>query len=187
MIRELMKSLSILLLSLVLLPSGNALAQGGGSIHRSLSALEAELLAIVDQKEGLFNAIDQRNDEINKLTVERNRVQGPDRDKLNQRIEANNNQNRIANVQINRLNLTSERIRIEIDRLMRFDAVQQQAGKGGPAAPQIRAINVVRSERKGPIQVPGQGRGFNEITVYEVIFANGTRQRVESNTFVPQR
>lgn len=182
-----MKSLFVLLISL-LVPA--AFAQGGppssANIHRSLSALEAELLSIVDQKEGLLNAIDQRNDEINKLTVERNRAQGPDRDKLSQRIEANNNQNRIANVQISRLNLTSERIRIEIDRLMRFDDHLQDAGKG-QAVPQIRAINVIKRDRKGPMQVPGQGRGFNEITIYEVIFANGSRQRIESSGFVPQR
>jgi hypothetical protein len=46
---------------------------------------------------------------------------------------------------------------------------------------------VVKTERKGPSRVTGQGVGFQDTTIYEVVFADGSRQRVESTNFVPQR
>lgn len=167
-----------------------AFAQGPApspNIHRSLSALEAELLAIVDRKEEILNAMEQRNVQINQLTLERNRAQGADRDRLSQRIETNNNQNRAASIESGRLELNAERIRIEIDRLMRFDDLLAAGAQGAPKAPPIRAINIVKRDRKGPMQVPGQGRGFQEMTLYDVIFADGSRQRVESTNFIPQK
>jgi len=177
-------------LSLALFVSA-AFGQGGpptsASIHRTLSSLEAELLAIVDKKEELLNATAIRNTRINELTLERNRAQGADRDRISQQIEKNSADNRAASVETGRLNLESERIRIEIDRLMRFDAQLNAGAKGGGRAPQIRAINVVKRDRKGPMQVPGQGRGFQESTTYEVVFSDGSRQRVESISFAPQR
>ncbi len=185
------KGLHLLAGLALFLAASSAFGQGGAptssSIHRSLSSLEAELLALVDRKEALLNATELRNNRINELTLERNRAQGADRDRLNLQIEKNNNDNRAAVVETGRLNLTAERIRIEIDRLMRFDAQLNAGGKGGGKAPPIRAINVVKRDRSGPMLLPGQGRGFQETTTYDVVFADGSRQRVESTAFVPQR
>ncbi len=58
----------------------------------------------------------------------------------------------------------------------------------GDMQEQLRtAINVVKTDRKGPTRITGQGVGFQDTTIYEVIFADGSRQRVESTTFVPQK
>lgn len=166
-----------------------AFAQGAqpshSEVHRSVTALEAELLSIIDRKEELTAATEKRNAAINELIVERNRAPAAERDRFNQRIEANNNQNRAAAIETARLNFASERVRIEIDRLMRYDDHLDSKGKG--RAPGIRSISVIKRDRKGPVQVPGRGRGFHETTLYEVIFADGSRQRVESTGFVPQR
>jgi hypothetical protein len=205
---ELMKNspaLLVALAALVLIPAPGIHAQqrpGGepgpgqnvmpdrGQVHRSLSALEGELVALIDQKEQLINASEARNEELRKAHAERNRAQGKERERLDARIDQLNNQARAEGVQLSRIGINSERIRLEIDRLMRFDS--HLATAGNPAAhggrtPAIRAINVVRTKREGPKRVTGQGMGFEDITVYEVIFTDGSRQNVESRSFVPQR
>lgn len=193
--RSLLLLLSLLLLTPLACLHGQgrppAPGQGGGpgpgDIHRSLNALEAELVAILDRKEQIINASEQRNNELHQLSLDRAKAEAKDRDRLASRIEVLNNQSRAAAVELSRLDLTSERIRVAIDRLMRFDSHVSGGGQGGGRAPAIRSINVVKTERKGPSRVTGQGVGFQDTTVYEVVFADGSRQRVESTTFVPQR
>lgn len=191
----LLASLSIFLTSSLLHGQGRppAPGQGGpgpGDIHRSLNALEGELVAILDRKEQILNETEQRNTQINQMGVDRAKAEPKDRDRIARQIEAINAQARAAVVELSRLDLTSERIRVEIDRLMRFDshvAGGGQGGQGGGRAPAIRSINVVKTDRKGPTRITGQGVGFQDTTIYEVIFADGSRQRVESTTFVPQK
>lgn len=169
---------------------GQAVMPDRGQVHRSLSALEGELVALIDQKEQIVNASEARNEELRKAHAERNRAQGKEREQIDKRIDQLNNQARAEGVQLSRIAITSERIRLEIDRLMRFDSHLAAAGNRGPQgvqAPAIRAINVVRTKRDGPKRVTGQGMGFEDITVYEVIFTDGSRQNVESRSFVPQR
>lgn len=171
-------------------PGPGSPGPGPGDIHRSLNALEGELFAILDRKEQILNETEQRNTQINQLGVDRNKAEGKERERIARQIEAINAQARAAVVELSRLDLTSERIRVEIDRLMRFDAQFSgggQGGQGGGRAPAIRSINVVKSDRKGPIRITGQGVGFQDTTIYEVIFADGSRQRVESTNFVPQK
>jgi len=161
-----------------------------GQVHRSLSALEGELVSLIDQKEQIINASEIRNEELRKAHVERNRAQGKEREQIDKRIDQLNNQARAEGVQLSRIGITSERIRLEIDQLMRFDS--HLAGAGNPGAqggggPAIRAISVVRTKRDEPKRVTGQGMGFEDITVYEVVFTDGSRQNVESRSFVPQR
>lgn len=169
-----------------------AFGQGGGrgvtgGIHRTLSALEAELLALVDRRERLVLQIEARKNEINQLSLQRIKVHGVERDQLSGRIEQLNSANRVAGVEINRQRFTGERIRTETDRIMRFDSRMQGGGKGGGRAQQVRDVNVVRHDRKGSMEVPGQGCGFQETTVYEIVFSVGSSQRVESISFAPQR
>lgn len=205
---ELMKNspaLLVALAALVLIPAtglhaqqrpggapgpGQAVTPDRGQVHRSLSALEGELVALIDQKEQIVNASEARNEELRKAHAERNRAQGKEREQIDKRIDQLNNQARAEGVQLSRIAITSERIRLEIDRLMRFDSHLAAAGNPGAQggrAPAIRAINVVRTKRDGPKRVTGQGMGFEDITVYEVIFTDGSRQNVESRSFVPQR
>lgn len=163
---------------------------GPGDIHRSLNALEGELVSILDRKEQILSATEQRNKEVHQLGLDRAKAEGKERDRLTSRIEVLTNQARAASLELSRLDLTTERIRIEIDRLMRFDSHVSgggQGGQGGGRAPAIRSINVVKTDRKGPTRITGQGVGFQDTTIYEVIFADGSRQRVESTTFVPQK
>lgn len=169
---------------------GQAAIPDRGQVHRSLSALEGELVSLIDQKEQLVNAGEARNEELRKAHAERNRAQGKEREQIDKRIDQLNNQARAEGVQLSRIGINSERIRLEIDRLMRFDSHLAAAGNPGAQggrAPAIRAINVVRTKRDGPKRVTGQGMGFEDITVYEVIFTDGSRQNVESRSFVPQR
>jgi len=188
-------SVSFILTSSVLHGQGRppAPGQGGpgpGDIHRSLNALEGELVSILDRKEQILNETEQRNTQINQLGIDRTKAEPKDRDRITRQIETINNQARAASVELSRLDLTSERIRVEIDRLMRFDSHVSgggQGGQGGGRAPAIRSINVVKTDRKGPTRITGQGVGFQDTTIYEVIFADGSRQRVESTTFVPQK
>jgi hypothetical protein len=171
-------------------PGPGGPGQGGpgpGDIHRSLNALEGELVSILDRKEQILSATEQRNKELHQLGLDRAKAEAKERDRLTSRIEVLNNQARAASLELSRLDLTSERVRIEIDRLMRFDSHVSGGAQGGGRAPVIRSINVVKTERKGPTRVAGQGVGFQDITIYEVIFADGSRQRVESTNFVPQR
>lgn len=199
-------SLLFALVALISIPDSGILAQqrpGGapgpgqaaipdrGQVHRSLSALEGELVALIDQKEQIINAGEARNEELRKAHAERNRAQAKERERLDARIDQLNNQSRAEAVQLSRISINSERIRLEIDRLMRFDSHLAAAGGNSAAqggrAPAIRAINVVRTKRDGPKRVTGQGMGFEDITVYEVIFTDGSRQNVESRSFVSQR
>jgi hypothetical protein len=191
----LLVSLSILFSSLLLHGQGRppAPGQGGpgpGDIHRSLNALEAELFAILDRKEQILNETEQSNTRINQLGIDRNKAEGKERDRIARQIEAISAQARASVVELSRLDLSGERIRVEIDRLMRFDSHISgggPGGQGGGRAPAIRSINVVKTDRKGPTRITGQGVGFQDTTIYEVIFADGSRQRVESTTFVPQK
>jgi hypothetical protein len=191
----LLASLSFLLTSSLLHGQGRppAPGQGGpgpGDIHRSLNALEGELVTILNRKEQILNETEQRNTQINQLGIDRTKAEPKDRDRITRQIETINNQARAASVELSRLDLTSERIRVEIDRLMRFDSHVSgggQGGQGGGRAPAIRSINVVKTDRKGPTRITGQGVGFQDTTIYEVIFADGSRQRVESTNFVPQK
>lgn len=166
-------------------------AQGGypgpGDIHRSLNALESELMNLLDRKEQILAATEKRNKDLHDLAIARSRAEAQERDRLTRQIETLNDQARDASVELGRLDLTAERIRLAIDRLMRFDDHVQGGGKGPNRVPPIRSINVVKTERKGPMRVTGQGVGFQDTTIYEVIFADGSRQRVESTNFVPQR
>jgi hypothetical protein len=156
-------------------------------IHRSLSALEGELVSLLDRKEQITNATEQRNEELRLLHIDRNKSQGKERDRADARIDALNNQSRTASVELSRIGISSERIRLEIDRLMRYDDHISSDGGKPNRAPAIRAINVLRTKREGPVRVTGQGVGFQDTTVYEVIFADGSRQNVESKTFEPQK
>jgi hypothetical protein len=191
----LLVSLSFLLTSSLLHGQGRppAPGQGGpgpGDIHRSLNALEGELVSILNRKEQILNETEQRNNQLNQLGIDRTKAEPKDRDRITRQIETINNQARAASVELSRLDLTSERIRVEIDRLMRFDSHVSgsgQGGQGGGRAPAIRSINVVKTDRKGPTRITGQGVGFQDTTIYEVIFADGSRQRVESTNFVPQK
>lgn len=188
----LLACLSLLFSSSILLGQGRppAPGQGGpgpGDIHRSLNALEGELVSILDRKEQILNETEQRNSQINQLGIDRTKAEPKDRDRITRQIETINNQARAASVELSRLDLTSERIRVEIDRLMRFDSHVSDGGQGGGRAPAIRSINVVKTDRKGPTRITGQGVGFQDTTIYEVIFADGSRQRVESTNFVPQK
>jgi hypothetical protein len=164
---------------------------GPGDIHRSLNALEGELVSILDRKEQILNETEQRNTQINQLGIDRTKAEAKERDRISPSDRGHQcNQARAASVELSRLDLTSERIRVEIDRLMRFDSHVSgggQGGQGGGRAPAIRSINVVKTDRKGPTRITGQGVGFQDTTIYEVIFADGSRQRVESTTFVPQK
>lgn len=187
-----MKTRALLLPALLLfLPAGFAYSQaaypGPADIHRSLDALESELVAILDRKEQIITESEQRNTEVHQLSIARTKAEAKERDRIVNRIEAINNQARAAAVELSRLGLTSERIRVEIDRLMRFDDHMVDGGKGSGRAPAIRTIKVVKTDRKGPMRVTGQGLGFQDTTIYEVIFTDGNRQRVESTNFVPQR
>ena len=187
-----MKQLSSLLAALfVCSPFSVALAQAPmpspAEIHRCLSSLEAELVGILDRKEEIITTSEQRNTELHQLSLDRARAEAKERDRLAARIEVLNNQARAASVELSRLTFTSESIRLEIDRLMRFDDHAQSGGKGSGRAPAIRAVNVVKTDRKGPVRVQGQGIGFQETTIYEVVFADGSRQRVESTSFLPQK
>ncbi|MBL9157420.1 MAG: hypothetical protein JNJ70_08110 [Verrucomicrobiales bacterium] len=170
-------------------PGPGSQGPGPGDIHRSLNALESELVAILNRKEEIINATEQRNTQLAQLGIDRTKADAKDRDRITRQIETLNTQARAASVELSRLDLTSERIRVEIDRLMRFDSHLSggQGGQGGGRAPAIRSINVVKTDRKGPTRITGQGVGFQDTTIYEVIFADGSRQRVESTTFVPQR
>lgn len=169
-------------------PGPGGQGPGPGDIHRSLNALEAELVAILNRKEEILNATEQRNTQLAQLGIDRTKADAKDRDRIARQIETLNTQSRAASVELSRLDLTSERIRVEIDRLMRFDThLSGGQGQGGGRAPAIRSINVVKTDRKGPTRITGQGVGFQDTTIYEVIFADGSRQRVESTTFVPQR
>lgn len=188
-----MKLCFLLFLALTIVCSPLTLrAQGGypgpGDIHRSLNALESELMSLLDRKEQILAATEKRNNDLHDLSLSRAKADGQERDRLARQIEALNNQGRAAAVEQGRLDLTADRIRLAIDRLMRFDDHASSNGKGGNhAPPPIRSINVVKTERKGPMRVTGQGVGFQDTTIYEVIFADGARQRVESTNFVPQR
>ncbi|MCB1203709.1 MAG: hypothetical protein KDN18_05580 [Verrucomicrobiae bacterium] len=187
-----MKLCSLLFLALTVVYSPLTLrAQGGypgpGDIHRSLNALESELMSLLDRKEQILAATEKRNKDLHDLAIARTKADGPERDRLAKQIEVLNNQSRDAAVEQGRLDLTADRIRLAIDRLMRFDDHASSGGKGGNRVPPIRSINIVKTERKGPMRVTGQGVGFEDTTIYEVIFADGSRQRVESTNFVPQR
>jgi hypothetical protein len=99
-----MKTRPLLLLSLLLLTPlaglhgqgrppapGQGGGPGPGDIHRSLNALEAELVAILDRKEQIINASEQRNNELHQLSLDRAKAEAKDRDRLASRIEVLNN------------------------------------------------------------------------------------------------
>ena len=153
-------------------------------VHQSLSAVESEIRRLIDQNEAYVKAALNRSEELKKLNRDLSRADKDDRQKLTNRIQDLSHEERIQSLQSQLNSVAIQRLNLELQTLDRQDEHLIEGGgnnRGGrlPAqAPQVRSINVLKEERSGQ----------NRITrIYEVIFSDGSRQRVESKEHVDPR
>lgn len=161
-------------------------------VHRDMSAVEAEIRALIDQNEALTKAALDRSDELKQLNRDLSRADRGDKQKLINRIQDLTHAERLENLQSQLNSIKIQGLNLEMQTLTRYDEHLIEEGGGGrngegyhSRAPQIRSINVIKSERGDPIRVSGRGFGYYTTNIYEVTFSDGSRQRVESKEFSP--
>ncbi|MDF1859480.1 MAG: hypothetical protein P1U87_04660 [Verrucomicrobiales bacterium] len=191
-----MKSLSLLLTVLLLSFSfsPDALAQRGDpdhrDLHRDVNRLETELLNCLKAKEALLSDWEKRNGELREVHAQKNRADGPGKEKLDVKVDVLNHQNRQAAIQLNRIDIEIQRINLGLDKLTRYDLhLIDEGGKPGNRGPkrQVISIKSLKFSRQGPIRIQGQGIGYQDTSVYEIHFNDGSKQQFEEKTFTAVR
>ena len=153
----------------------------GGSI------LEAELLSLLDRKEQIINSTERRHQDLKTLQSAKFKSQGIAREQIEVRIEEVNIQLRADAIEMARIEVASERARVDLDRLRRTESQPGNVGVGFPAAPTIESINSIKYSRSSLVLNERREPGHYDTTTYEVVFSDGNRQVVESRSFVPLR
>lgn len=195
--------LSLLILHFAFLSGTLLVAQQNPSSYLSYrpqtdecSILEAELLSLLDRKEQIINSTERRHLDLRNLQSAKFKSQGIAREQIEVRIEEVNIQLRAEAIELARVEIASERARVELDRLQRTEGQLGDLGNignlgnlgiGFPAAPTIESINSIKYSRSSMVLNERREPGHYDTTTYEVVFSDGNRQIVESRTFVPLR
>lgn len=190
----------LLLLCTILLPlvfTNSAEAQGyrhPPNPYREIERIESEIADLLTQQEKLLADTEARNTQLRQLHNQRDRANsGNEKTKIDLEINSLNNQARVASTQASRISIAIQRKEFEIDRITRYIEFSNNTGPGGGGggrpgpAPQIKSISAVRTTTEGPVRVTGKGVGSYDVTVYEVTFSDGSKQRVEEKKFRPNR
>lgn len=152
------------------------------------SILEAELLALLDRKEQIISSTERRHQDLRTLQSAKFKSQGIAREQIEVRIEEVHILLRAESVELARVEVASERARIELDRLRRAESQLGNIGIGLPSVrPSIDSINAIKYNRSSVVLNERREPGHYDTTTYEVIFTDGSRQVVESRSFVPMR
>lgn len=187
--------LLLLLLTFVIIPA--SVAQGyrhPPNPYREIERLEGEIADLLSSQEQMLAETERRNDTLRQLHNQRDRAKsGGEKTKIDLEINALNNQARVAGTAASKINIAIQRKEFEIDRITRFIQFSTHTGPSGGGgghsvrAPEARSISVVRTTTEGPVRVTGKGVGHYDITIYEVTFSDGSKQRVEDKKFRPNR
>lgn len=151
------------------------------------SILEAELLSLLDRKEQIIDSTERRHQDLRTLQSAKFKSQGIAREQIEVRIEEVNIQLRAEAIELARIEVASERARVELDRLRRTEGQLGNVGIGFPAPPTIESINSIKYSRSSMVLNERREPGHYDTTTYEVVFSDGNRQIVESRSFVPLR
>jgi len=199
-----MKLLTTALLSAAVLlitpPSGQAqnakgVAPGHKDIHRSINSVEAEIRSLIDSNETITKRAIPRAQELRQLNRDLLKADKDNRNKYVNRIQDLLTEEKLESVNSRLNSIAIQRLQLELDELNRYDGHiieggDRQPGPGNsrPArTPQIRSIKVLKTERGDPVRVNGKGNGHYTTILYEVLFTDGSRQRVESKEFSTQK
>ena len=192
-----MKTPTLLLITLTtLFAIPSAFAQRGNTdhreVHRAINKFEADLLQCLDAKAELYANWSKRNEELKQLHAEHNKAEGANKERLGQRIDTLNNQTRAATIALGNIDLEIEKIKLEIDRLTRYDehiiANEKDHDDHGhqPKRLRVKAIRNLTFKREGPVRQSGR-LGFVDTNVWEITFNDDSTQRLEDKEFVPIR
>lgn len=185
-----------LLLNLVAIPA--TIAQGyrhPPNPYREIERLESEIADLLLQQEKMLADTENRNDRLRQLHNQRDRTNsGNEKTKIDLEINALNNQGRVASTESAKIGIAIQRKEFEIDRITRYIEFSSHTGPSGGGGkpsggrtPEAKSISVVRSTTEGPVRVTGKGVGHYDITIYEITFSDGSKQRVEDKKFRPNR
>lgn len=156
-------------------------------VHRDIAVIESELLRNYDEQAKLLVVAERLAKEILETHIERNRADAGKRKGIDATLDRLNHDSRMNSLELSRCALAANGLRLELERATRVAQNLVPGGHGRPGAlPQVKSIRNLTFRRTGPVRVNGQ-LGYNDHNVYEIVFENGTSQRLEENTFTPIR
>ncbi len=163
---------------------------GGGNehsdVHRDMSAIEADIRKLIDQNETFVRAAINRSEVLKKLNRDLSRADRDDKQNISNKIQELVHAERMESLQSQLNGIAIQRLNLEMQTLVRYDdhLIEGEGGRPGgrfpaPApAPQVKSVTLLKEERDGQNRV---------MRLYEVVFTDGSRQRVESKEHVPPR